>query len=435
MDVAEKEKVDIIGLSGLITPSLDEMVIVAQEMKKRKLNIPLLIGGATTSNIHTAVKIAPEYDLGAIHVKDASKSVGVVNNLMNIAGRIKYIDEIQAEYEMLRDKYQKKKKQSTYRTIEEARKNQLKIDWSEKEIVKPSQLGSFVLNNYPLEELRPYIDWTFFFLAWDIRGKYPAVLDHPERGVEAQKLYDDANKMLDEIIKNKTLQANGIASIYKANSVSDDIHLYNDQDQNIGVLHQLRNQEIKEKGVPNLCLSDFIAPKDSGLTDYVGTFAVSAGFGADEAADAYVAQNDDYHSIMIKILADRLAEAFAEKLHELVRKEYWAYAKSESLNMSEIIKEEYQGIRPAPGYPACPDHDIKDAIFKISEVTEHTGIKMTESKMMWPGASVSGMYFAHPKSQYFNLGKISKDQISDYANRRSISLQEAEQHLISNINY
>ncbi len=435
LDVAEKEKVDIIGLSGLITPSLDEMVIVAQEMKKRKLNIPLLIGGATTSNIHTAVKIEPEYDHGTIHVKDASKSVGVVNNLMNIAGRIQFIDDIQKEYEQLREKYQKNKKKSNYLSLKESRNNKLKINWTQDEITTPKRLGNFILNEYPLEELRSYIDWTFFFLAWDIRGKYPAVFEHPERGKEAKKLYDDANQMLDQIINNNTLKANGIASIYKANAVGDDIQLYDSSGNEIGILHQLRNQEIKDPGIPNLCLSDFVAPKNSGINDYVGTFAVSAGFGADEAAQKFIDQNDDYKSIMIKILADRLAEAFAERLHELVRKEYWGYAIDESLNMTEIIKEKYQGIRPAPGYPACPDHDIKESIFKYANVTENTGIKMTESKMMWPGASVSGMYFAHPKSQYFNLGKISKDQIADYAKRRSISIEEAEQHLISNINY
>lgn len=435
LDAAVKEKVDIIGLSGLITPSLDEMVVVAQEMKKRGINIPLLIGGATTSNIHTAVKIAPEYDHPAIYVKDASKSVGVVSQLLNLGGRISYIEEIQEEYEKLREKHKNKRKKADYISLYAARENKLKINWNENEIAIPKKTGVFEFLDYSISELRKYIDWTFFFLAWDIRGRYPVVFDHPEKGTEAKKLYDDANELLDEIVAKKTLKANGVVSIFPSNAKNDDILIYDENKNIVNTLVQLRNQEIKKEGVPNLCLSDFIAPADTGLTDYFGTFAVSAGFGADEAADEFREQNDDYKSIMVKILADRLAEAFAERLHEIVRKDLWGYSENESLEMDEIIKEKYQGIRPAPGYPACPDHNLKFGIFELMDVSKKTGIKLTESEMMWPGASVSGMYFAHPKSQYFNLGRISKDQISDYASRRSISVADAEKLLISNLNY
>lgn len=435
LDAAVKENVDIIGLSGLITPSLDEMVIVAQEMKKRGLNIPLLIGGATTSNIHTAVKISPEYNHPAIHVKDASKSVGVVSKLMKMSGRLCYIEELQEEYEKLREKHKNKRRKSDYISLEAARENKLKINWTKEEIQVPKKTGVFVYNNYSIKELRKYIDWTFFFLAWDIGGKYPAVFDHPQKGEEARKLYDDANQLLDEIIEKNLLKANGVVAILPANSKGDDIIIYDDDKTQIGNLLQLRNQEKKADGIPNLCLSDFIAPLDTEITDYFGAFAVSAGFGADEAAEEFRKQNDDYKSIMVKILADRLAEAFAERLHEIVRTNLWAYSKDENLNMIEIIKEKYQGIRPAPGYPACPDHYLKTGIFDLMNVTESTGIKLTESEMMWPGASVSGMYFAHPKSQYFNLGRISKDQISDYAAKRSISIEDAEKALRSNLNY
>jgi 5-methyltetrahydrofolate--homocysteine methyltransferase len=432
IDTAIAEKVDIIGLSGLITPSLDEMVHVAKEMERRGLKIPLLIGGATTSKIHTAVKIAPSYSQSVIHVIDASRSVPVVSSLVSKEDGISYSIKMKDDYTKIREQYAKNRADKVLISIEQARKNKFETDWRSVKIVKPEHPGIKVLKDYPLNTLREYIDWTPFFLTWEIKGKYPAVLEHPKLGAEARQLFIDANKMLDEIIANKSLRANGIFGIFPANSIStDDIELYTD-DQRKGVqavLHTLRSQTPKQDKQPNLALADYVAPKESGIGDYVGAFAVTAGIGIEKMIDAFEAQNDDYSIIMVKALADRLAEAFAEHLHELVRKKYWAYSPEEDFLNEDLIKENYIGIRPAPGYPAQPDHTEKPIIFNLLKVTENTSIALTENLAMYPAASVSGLYFAHPQSKYFNVGKIGKDQVLDYHKRKGMSLQETEKWL------
>jgi 5-methyltetrahydrofolate--homocysteine methyltransferase len=432
IDTAIAEKVDIIGLSGLITPSLDEMVHVAKEMERRGLKIPLLIGGATTSKIHTAVKIAPSYSQSVIHVIDASRSVPVVSSLVSKEDGISYSIKMKDDYSKIREQYAKNRADKVLISIEQARKNKFETDWRSVKIVKPEHPGIKVLKDYPLNTLREYIDWTPFFLTWEIKGKYPAVLEHPKLGAEARQLFIDANKMLDEIIANKSLRANGIFGIFPANSIStDDIELYTD-DQRKGVqavLHTLRSQTPKQDKQPNLALADYVAPKESGIGDHVGAFAVTAGIGIEKMIDAFEAQNDDYSIIMVKALADRLAEAFAEHLHELVRKKYWAYSPEEDFLNEDLIKENYIGIRPAPGYPAQPDHTEKPIIFNLLKVTENTSIALTENLAMYPAASVSGLYFAHPQSKYFNVGKIGKDQVLDYHKRKGMSLQETEKWL------
>ncbi|RPI65676.1 MAG: methionine synthase, partial [Ignavibacteriales bacterium] len=415
LQTAIDEKVDVIGLSGLITPSLDEMVHVAKEMERRGFKLPLLIGGATTSKIHTAVKIAQNYSGEVIHVLDASRSVPVVSNLLNEDKNVKenFAREIKNEYEKLRVNHLKRNEEKNYLTLEKARANNLKTDWNKINLVKPETLGITVLQNYPLESLRKYVDWTPFFLTWEIKGKYPAVFENKKYGTEAKKLYDDANQLLDKIISEKLLQANGIFGLFPANTIGlDDIEIYTD-DTRQGVrrvLHTLRSQTPKSDGLPNLALADFIAPKESGKKDYIGAFAVTAGIGIEPIVEKYEKEHDDYNSIMVKALADRLAEAFAEHLHELVRKKYWAYSPGEEFSNEELIKESYKGIRPAPGYPAQPDHTEKRIIFDLLDVEKNSGIKLTENLAMYPAASVSGLFFAHPQSKYFNVGKIGKDQ-------------------------
>ena len=440
LQTAIDEKVDIIGLSGLITPSLDEMVHVAKEMERREFILPLLIGGATTSKIHTAVKIAPGYSGNVIHVLDASRSVPVVSNLLNEDGKIKekFGSEIKAEYKKLRENHLKRSGEKKFLTIEKARENRLKTDWDKIKIVKPETLGVTSFKNYSLEILRNYIDWTPFFLTWELKGKYPAIFKSEKYGMEALKLYDDANKLLDEIVLRKLLSANGVFGLFPANSVGyDDIEIYAD-DSRKGVkrvLHTLRSQTLKSNELPNLALADFIAPKESGKPDYIGAFAVTAGIGIEKLIEKYEKEHDDYNSIMVKALADRLAEAFAEHLHELVRKKYWVYSPEEKFTNSDLIKESYQGIRPAPGYPAQPDHTEKPIIFDLLEVEKNAGIKLTENFAMYPAASVSGLYFAHPDSKYFDVGKIGKDQVLDYHRRKGMSLEEAEKWLGPILNY
>ncbi len=437
IDTAIKEKVDIIGLSGLITPSLEEMVHVAEEMQRRNVNIPLLIGGATTSKIHTAVKIAPAYNAPAIHVKDVSKSVGVVGNLLSTSLKQDYFKQIVEEYRELREKNSSKRSEKTHVSLEEARKNKFDIDWERSLISKPAFIGNKLLKEYSLKEIAEYIDWTFFFFAWDINGKYPAIFNDPVKGEEAKKLYDDAQIMLKQIIDNNMLKANAVFGLYPANAIGDDIELYeNEKKENpFKVFCHLRNQQVREEGDHNSCLSDFIAPKDSGVKDHIGAFAVTAGIGLEKHVQKFEANNDDYSAIMIKILADRLAEAFAELLHKKVRKEYWAYAPNENLGVTELIREKYKGIRPAAGYPACPDHTEKQTIFDLLDAENVVGIKLTESCMMYPGASVSGLYFAHPESKYFNVQRINKDQVEDYAKRKNMTVEEVEKWLASNLNY
>jgi 5-methyltetrahydrofolate--homocysteine methyltransferase len=431
LEVVEKEKADILGLSGLITPSLEEMVHVASEMKRNNLNIPLLIGGATTSAIHTAVKISPNYNHPVVHVRDASKVIGVASKLLSQSEKAGFMKEIETEYENLRQKHLNNKKDKVYISLEDARKNKFQPDWDLVLVTKPSFLGNKILNEFPLAEIRPYIDWTFFFHAWKLNGKYPAIFDDPVKGDEAKKLFDDANKMLDKIISEKWLTANAVLGFYPAYSDNDSIFL--EENKKETAFHFLRNQEQKEPGIPNLCLSDFIASKETGKTDYLGGFVVTAGQGIEQHIEKFEKQHDDYSAIMLKILADRIAEAFAELLHDKVRKEYWGYAKNENLSMEEILRENYSGIRPAPGYPACPEHSEKRTLFALLEAEKNTGVSLTENYAMYPAASVSGFYFAHPNSQYFNVGRILQDQVSDYSNRKKLSEEKVKKLLNMNL--
>ena len=429
--------VDIIGLSGLITPSLEIMVEVAQEMEKRKFTKPLLVGGATTSVIHTAVKIEPNYANPVIHVKDASKSVGVVSNLMSKMNKDNFIQQIKKEYSGLRELHAGAKQNVKYLSLEDARKNKFNIDWENSPIYKPGFLGEKFFIEYPLEEIREYISWIFFFIVWQLKGKWPDILNDPRQGEEARKLYEDANQLLDRVIKEKIIKANGIVGFYPANAVGDDIEVYNDENRSetIAVFKNLRNQKMKEDGLPNLCLSDFVAPKSSGKIDYIGAFAVTAGLGIEHYLEEFAKDHDDYNGIMIKALADRLAEAFTELIHLKMRKEYWGYVPNEDLSLQDLLFEKYQGIRPAHGYPACPDHSEKETLWKLLDAEKNTGIKLTESFSMFPAASVSGLVFANPKSKYFFVDKISKDQVEDYAKRKNITIKQAERWLASNLNY
>ena len=433
---AKEHNVDVVGLSGLITPSLEEMVHVAKEMERLKFTIPLLIGGATTSDIHTAVKIEPHYAHAVIHVKDASKAVGVVSNLLSAEAKKDFINSVKNKYEGIRNTYDKKADYS-YVPIEVARKNKLKINWEKAGIYKPQSIGTKVFFEYPLEEIENYIDWTFFFHAWKMNGKYPAILKDPVKGKEATKLFNDAQQLLKEITSKKMLIARGVVGLFPCNSTGDDIEVYADEKRSklVTTFRFLRNQQLKEPGQPNLCLADYVAPKESGILDYMGGFAVTAGLGVEEWVNQYEQELDDYNAILIKILADRLAEAFAELMHLRVRREFWGYAKDEQLDVFSLIREEYQGIRPAPGYPACPEHSEKRALFDLLDAEKNANIQLTENYAMYPGASVSGFYFSHPLAQYFNLGRISKDQLVDYAKRKSFSFEHAEKLLNTNLNF
>ncbi len=433
---AVARNVDVIGLSGLITPSLEEMVHVAHEMQRTGIKIPLLIGGATTSEIHTAVKIDPFIDSPVIHVKDASKAVGVMRSLLSASQRDAYTGSVRQHYQELRDQHEKKHKKLNI-TLSEARKNRLKIDWGSYYVPKPQMTGNMVFYDFPLHEIRDYIDWTFFFHAWKLNGKYPAIFEDPVKGKEARKLYDEAIEMLDDIVSKKMLLAKGIVGIYPCNSIGDDVEIYKDgtRTEVVTTLHFLRNQEQKESGKPNLCLADFVAPKETGQADYIGGFVVTAGLGVKEWVQQYEQELDDYQAIMIKVLADRLAEAFAEKLHHQVRKEFWGYGRDEELDIPSILREGYQGIRPAPGYPACPDHSEKEQLFDLLAVDKNIDVRLTENFAMYPAASVCGYYFSHPESHYFNLGKINKDQVSDYSRRKKSTIDRIEKMLNPVLNY
>jgi len=440
LQTAIDEKVDVIGLSGLITPSLDEMVHVAKEMERRGMKLPLLIGGATTSRIHTAVKISPNYSGAVIHVLDASRSVPVVSNLLNEneEERKKYVQLFKEEYKNLSEDYTKRKTDKNYISLEQARENRLKIDWKKSSFKKPNKPGVTALSNYPLSTLRKYIDWTPFFMTWELKGKYPSIFEDKNVGTEAKKLFDDANKLLDKVINEKLLTANGVVGLFPANSVGvDDIEIYTDETRTgvKRVLHTIRQQMQKSASEPNIALADFIASKESGVEDYVGMFAVTAGIGIEKLIEKFEKEHDDYNSIMVKALADRLAEAFAEHLHELVRKEYWGYAYDEKFSNEDLVKERYIGIRPAPGYPAQPDHTEKPIIFSLLDAEKNTGIKLTESMAMYPAASVSGLYFSHPEAKYFTVGKIGKDQILNYHRRKGMSVDEIERWLSPILNY
>lgn len=434
LEEAKAHNVDVIGLSGLITPSLDEMVTVAKEMRRQGFNVPVILGGATTSKIHTAVKIAPEYENGMVHVKDASRAVGVVRSLIS-EDRQQYIDRINEEYTSMREEHNRRRGDSEYVTLAEARKNCIKTDWASLPIDAPKQLGTFVLGDYPLEELARYIDWTFFFFSWDINGKYPKIFNDPVKGEEAKKLHADALVLLQRIVDEKLFTAKGVYALLPANSVDEDVAVYGTSGEEVARYRFLRNQERRgEDKKPNFSLADYIAPKSSGRTDYIGTFAVTV-HGADELVKEFEAMHDDYSAIMAKVLADRLAEAFAERLHERVRKEFWGYSPVEELPLEELLHEEYRGTRPAAGYPSCPEHSEKRVIFDLLQAEKHIGAKLTENYAMWPGASVSGWYFAHPESTYFNLGRITKEQVELYATRKGISLSEAERLLRPNLGY
>jgi 5-methyltetrahydrofolate--homocysteine methyltransferase len=457
LQTAREKGADIIGLSGLITPSLDEMVHVAKEMERQGFSVPLLIGGATTSKAHTAVKIALGYSQPVIHVLDASRAVGVVSSLLNPRLKPPFVTNIRAEYDKLRAQHAEQKTKPLL-TIEEARKRRTPIDWKASVLEKPSFTGLRVLASddvsrithhesritphpspLPLSDLGPFIDWSPFFHTWELRGRYPAILEKPE----ARKLFDEAQELLNDLVSRELLTARGVYGFFPANAVGDDVELYADDSRTkiLTTFHFLRQQMHKPAGQFNHCLADYIAPKvpqpstlNSQLPDYLGAFAVTAGFGVEELCRKFEADHDDYNSIMTKALADRLAEAFAEYLHQRARKE-WGYGQSENLTTEEIIREKYRGIRPAAGYPACPDHTEKWTLWKLLDAEENTGIKLTESCAMWPGASVSGLYFAHPESKYFAVGKIGRDQVLDYHQRKQMDLPTVERWLGPYLNY
>ncbi|WP_204346953.1 methionine synthase [Psychroserpens algicola] len=433
IEAAVKEQVDVIGLSGLITPSLDEMVYLSKAMKKENLTIPLIIGGATTSKAHTSVKIAPNYDHTVVHINDASRAVTVVGNLLQNDNSV-YKAQIRTEYDKFREQFLTRGKRKEYRSIEAARTNKFQIDWATSEIVKPEQLGIQVIDKFDIRELEAFIDWSPFFRSWDLHGKYPDILKDDIVGVQAQELFNDAQLLLKRIFDEKLLKAKAVFGLFPANTVNDDdIEVYDDKQDVQATFLTLRQQLKKRDGIPNYALSDFIAPKDSGIQDYIGAFCVTTGFGTQELAERFEADNDDYNAIMIKALADRLAEAFAEYLHKQVRTKHWAYAKNEDLTNDDLINESYKGIRPAPGYPACPDHLEKCTLWQLLNVEKHIGVQLTESLAMWPAASVSGYYFGNPEAKYFGLGKITEDQLKDYAKRRAIDEDTARKWLNPNL--
>ncbi len=435
IQIAKDEKVDIIGLSGLITPSLDEMVYVAKEMEKEGMSIPLLIGGATTSKVHTAVKIDQHYTSGqAVYVLDASRSVTVVENLLG-EKKNAFIQNVKEEYERLRETYSKRQQTKETISLAEARKNKYQIDWEAHPPQKPNFIGTKTFSEYDLKEISEYIDWTPFFRTWELAGKYPQILEDEIVGNEAKKLFTDAQQMLEQIIAEKWLEAKAVIGIWEANTENDDIIKVYEENNPIGQLYQLRQQSKKAIGVPNMSLADFIAPKESGIKDYIGGFTVTAGIGIEKHITRFEADHDDYHAIMLKALADRLAEAFAELMHLKVRKEYWGYAANEVLDNNALIKEKYVGIRPAPGYPACPNHTLKTDLFQLLDATNKTGIELTESLAMYPTAAVSGMYFSHPESKYFGVGKIDKDQVEAYAQANQLDFDVAERWLGSVLCY
>jgi 5-methyltetrahydrofolate--homocysteine methyltransferase len=440
LETARAEKVDAIGLSGLITPSLDEMCHVAAEMEREGFDIPLLIGGATTSRIHTAVKVHPHYKRGqAIYVTDASRAVGVVSQLISPTTKVQYVDDVRAEYKKMAAAHANARQTKERQNLEAARENRLKIDLTDYKPVKPTFLGTKVFEDYPLEKLVPYIDWTPFFATWELAGHYPQILEDDTIGEAARSLFADAQEMLKQMVEEKWLRASGVIGFWPANSIGmDDIELYTDdtRSEQRAVLHSLRQQMKRGRSErPNMAMADFVAPKESGVADYIGGFAVTAGHGEDEIAKRYADKLDDYKSILSKSLADRLAEAFAEHLHERVRREFWGYAADEALDNMDLIAEKYQGVRPAPGYPAQPDHTEKKTLFDLLDAEAQTGIHLTESFAMWPGAAVSGFYFAHPQSEYFGVGRIERDQVVDYAARKGMTLAECERWLAPILNY
>ena len=440
LEAAKKEQADIIGLSGLITPSLDEMCFVAAEMEREGFQVPLLIGGATTSRVHTAVKISPNYKKGsAIYVTDASRAVGVVSRLLSDTERDGFISDTRDEYVKVREGHLRNEARKQRITIAAARANSFKADWTNYTPPKPTFLGTRVFTDYDLRDLIPYIDWTPFFSTWELAGQYPAILDDNKVGAEARKLHADALALLERMVAEKWVSANAVIGFWPANAIGDDLELYEDDSrkQRLTMLHTLRQQIARDpsRNRAHTALSDFVAPKETGLADYVGGFAVTAGIGEDEAIARHIKAHDDYNRIMVKALADRLAEAFAERMHQRVRKEFWGYAADEGLSNQQLIAEKYRGIRPAPGYPAQPDHTEKATLFRLLDATHVAGIELTESYAMWPGSSVSGLYFAHPDSHYFGVGKVERDQVEDYARRKGWDVGVAERWLAPVLNY
>ncbi len=436
IETAKKENVDAIGLSGLITPSLDEMVYLAREMERQEFSVPLLIGGATTSKAHTAVKIDPQYKHAVAHVNDASRAVTVVGDLLKESTREKYKSDLKSEYDKFRLNFKKRSKVKSFLGIEEARRNKYTIDWDRTEIVAPNRTGVQVIEDFDLEKLEDYIDWSPFFRSWDLHGRYPDILQDEKVGEQATSLYNDAKELLKKVLAEKFLKAKAVFGIFPANAVNNDdieVKYQEGAEEKITIFRTLRQQLKKHGGKPNLALADFVAPKGSGIQDYIGCFCVTTGFGTEKLAAKFEKEHDDYNSIMIKAIADRLAEAFAEYLHKQVRTQDWGYAEDEDLSNEELIKENYKGIRPAPGYPACPDHLEKLTIWEVLKVEERIGVKLTESLAMWPAASVSGYYFANPEARYFGLGKIKEDQVKDYADRKGISMEKALKWLNPNI--
>ena len=439
LEAAREVKADIIGLSGLITPSLDEMAYVAREMQREGFTVPLLIGGATTSKVHTAVKIAPGYNNTTVYVPDASRAVGVAGSLMSAQNRDAYAAEVKADYAKMRELHARQQQNKKRQTLEAARANRVKIDWKAHTPEKPRTMGLTIFDDYDLAELTRTIDWTPFFQTWELAGKYPDILNDGAVGKAARGLYNDAQAMLQRLIGEKWLTAKAVIGFWPANSVGDDIELYADADRTkvVTTLHSLRQQMFRESGAEraNIALADFIAPKDSGVADYIGAFAVTSGLELEKKVAEFERDHDDYNSILVKALADRLAESFAERMHQRVRKEFWAYASDEALSNEDLIAEKYRGIRPAPGYPACPDHTEKALLWKLLNAEENANITLTDSFAMWPAASVSGFYFAHPKVSYFGVGKIERDQVEDYAKRKGMSVAEVERWLASSLNY
>jgi 5-methyltetrahydrofolate--homocysteine methyltransferase len=436
LETAAREKADIIGLSGLITPSLEEMTHVAREMERAGLKLPLLIGGATTSRAHTAVKIAPSYSGAVVYVPDASRSVPVVQSLLSQASA-RFVAEVRADYEKIRDQHREKKGPGPLHPIAEARRLGHATDWKSYVPPRPRKAGLTVLRNYPLAELVDYIDWSPFFQAWELSGPYPKILQDPVVGEAARKLFAEGQEMLARIVREGWVVANGVFALYPAAKVNgDDIEIYRDEARRERLMtwHNLRQQNHKPTGRANLCLADFVAPQEAGVPDWVGAFAVCAG-GIEQRVAAFEAANDDYSAIMLKVLADRLAEAFAERLHERVRREYWGYAPDERLANAELVGEAYRGIRPAPGYPACPDHMAKGPLFRLLDAERNADMRLTESYAMWPAAAVSGFYLSHPESTYFAVGKVGRDQIEDYARRCGMSVAEAEKWLAPYLAY
>jgi 5-methyltetrahydrofolate--homocysteine methyltransferase len=432
MEAAIKEKVDIIGLSGLITPSLDEMVYLAKEMERQDFKVPLLIGGATTSKAHTAVKIDTQYKNAVVHVNDASRAVTVVGDLLNKKTNSSYIKNLKEDYDEFRIKFLKRGKEKSYISLKEARKRKYKIDWKNSEIIKPKELGVQVLKQLSLKELLPFIDWSPFFRSWDLHGRFPDILTDEVVGEQATIMFNEAQSMIKEIIAKQLLKPKAVFGLYEANSINEDDISVQIKAKEIAVFRTLRQQTQKREGIPNIALADFIAPKDINKTDYMGAFCVTI-FGAQELADSYKTKEDDYNAIMAQAIADRFAEAFAEYLHKEIRTKHWDYDNDEGLTNDDLIKESYKGIRPAPGYPACPDHLEKETIWEVLKVEENIGVTLTESLAMWPAASVSGYYFANKEAKYFGLGKITDDQVTDFANRKGITKEKAKKWLHPNL--